>query len=147
MKTSRSAFWDTSAIVPLCCVQTFSVEARKVNRRFSDPVIWWGTPVEMKSAFDKLKNTAALTSKQLADALRLWKRFRLKTRSMIPYERTLALAEEIPDRFQLRTLDAFQLAAALIWCNERPQNRAFVCADSKLARAAEDAGFKLISLG
>jgi hypothetical protein len=37
-----------------------------------------------------------------------------------------------------------QLAAALVWCNERPRRRVMVCFDERLAAAAEQAGFTLI---
>lgn len=44
----------------------------------------------------------------------------------------------------LRSADAFQLAAALVWCANRPRNRTFITMDDKLALAAEEAGFSLL---
>jgi hypothetical protein len=41
----------------------------------------------------------------------------------------------------LKALDAFQLAAALLWRNEKPRGRVFVCDDTDLAKAATKAGF------
>ena len=41
----------------------------------------------------------------------------------------------------LRAADAFQLAAALVWCKERPNRRLFVSFDNALADAAEAEGF------
>jgi len=43
-------------------------------------------------------------------------------------------------------LDSFQLAAALVWCQEKPRRRPFVTADERLAKAAEKAGFSEILL-
>jgi hypothetical protein len=60
---------------------------------------------------------------------------------MLPSERVRALAEELPDEYGVRSADALQLAAALVWCRERPKRRAFVCFEEKLARAAAEAGF------
>jgi len=34
-----------------------------------------------------------------------------------------------------------QLAAALVWCQERPRRRSFVCFDDRLSLAAEKVGF------
>lgn len=58
----------------------------------------------------------------------------------------LEIAIDLPETYAVRGLDAFQLAAALIWCKEKPRNRPFVCADVRLGRAASEAGFDLVSL-
>lgn len=145
MKT-EAAFWDSSAIVPVCCVQECSVSARRTYRKFKKPIIWWGTPIEMQSALRKLNQTGYLTKRQSIGALRLWAKFRANSHSVVLFEKTIELAEEIPEKFGLRALDAFQLASALIWCSERPRNRPFVCADKRLANAAGDAGFDVVEL-
>ncbi len=143
MRTER-AFWDTSAIVPLCCVQEFSAAARSTFRSFPKPAVWWGTSVEVRSAFARLKGLDALLRE--SDALRHWENFRAKAIQILPDEDLLARAESIPATFGLRALDAFQLAAALVWCSGRPKYRPFVCADNRLGDAATDAGFEVISL-
>jgi len=58
-----------------------------------------------------------------------------------PKIRVREIAETLPQIYGLRALDSFQLAAALVWCKEKPRNRPFVCYDDKLAKAAEKAGF------
>ena len=63
---------------------------------------------------------------------------------MTPSDRARNIAEGLPDVYGLRALDSFQLAAALVWCNEKPKNRAFVCHDSKLSAAAQTAGFTVV---
>jgi predicted nucleic acid-binding protein len=143
MRTER-AFWDTSAIIPLCCVQEFSPAARKIFRRFPEPAIWWGTPVEVRSAFQRLKSHDALPNERSAN--RHWNNYRAKAIEILPDGALLSVAESVPATYGLRALDAFQLAAALIWCNERPRNRPFICADSRLSEAAAAAGFDIVSL-
>ncbi len=143
MRTER-AFWDTSAVIPLCCVQEFSFAARRTFRRFPMPVLWWGTPVEVRSAFERLKNHNALPNER--NAIRHWSNFRAKATEISPNETLLAVAESIPAEYGLRALDAFQLAAAIIWCNERPRNRPFICADKQLCDAANVAGFDVVSV-
>jgi predicted nucleic acid-binding protein len=44
----------------------------------------------------------------------------------------------------LRSADALQLAAALVWCDESPQGDAFVCLDDRLAEAARREGFTVL---
>ncbi|MGD9590156.1 MAG: type II toxin-antitoxin system VapC family toxin [Pyrinomonadaceae bacterium] len=143
MRTER-AFWDTSAIIPLCCVQEFSLGARKAFRHFPKPAHWWGTPVEVRSAFERLKINDALPNER--NAIRHWNKFRAKAIQILPDEALLAIAESIPATYGLRSPDAFQLAAALVWCNERPRKRPFICADVRLGEAAGDAGFEVVSL-
>jgi hypothetical protein len=64
---------------------------------------------------------------------------------MMPSDKARSLAEGLPDAYGLRALDSFQLAAAaLVWCNEKPKNRVFICDDSKLSVAAQTLGFNLV---
>ena len=55
-------------------------------------------------------------------------------------------AETCLERHELRAADAFQLAAALVWCNEKPKNRAFLCRDLRLREAARHQGFSIVEL-
>src|SRR5207237_4335359 len=65
------AFWDTSALVPLCCAQTGpSSRSRGLFRHFKKPVVWWATPVEIRSALVRLKQDGDLTDRQVRDAIR-----------------------------------------------------------------------------
>lgn len=108
------------------------------------PAIWWGTPVEVRSAFERLKSHDALPNER--NAIRHWSNFRAKAIKVVPDDALLGVAESIPATYGLRALDAFQLAAALIWCDERPRNRPFVCADKRLGDAAGEAGFDVVLL-
>jgi hypothetical protein len=49
------------------------------------------------------------------------------------------------DRFPLKASDALQLAAALIWCKQKPRGRWFVCNERQLLAAATAAGFEVQS--
>jgi predicted nucleic acid-binding protein len=61
------AFWDTSALVPLCVQQQPSAAVRQMLQRYQIAV-WWATPVEMRSAFERLLRMGQLTG---ANTLRL----------------------------------------------------------------------------
>jgi hypothetical protein len=62
---------------------------------------------------------------------------------ILPTENLRSLAEELPDAHRLRAADAAQLAAALVWCRERPKQRPFVCFDERLRHAAGELGFRV----
>jgi len=145
MKTER-AFWDTSAIIPLCVLQETTVSARKANRIFTVKVVWWGTAVEVRSSLARLKRTGELEAPGFDVALHKWLQMNKRGHEIKPSQRLLDIAAELPDQFALKALDAFQLAAALAWCGERPRKRPFVCADKRLGDAAERAGFDVVSL-
>ena len=140
------AFWDTSAILPLCCSQIFTTQSKKWLRKYPKIVIWWGTSVELGSGLARLKRDGHLTEKEKIKALRLWEKLRKTTRIVSPVERVVELANDLPENYGLRALDSFQLAAALVWCQEKPRRRPFVTADECLAKAAEKAGFREILL-
>ncbi len=146
MKTEL-AFWDTSALAPLCCLQPgLSSRSRILWRQFKQPVIWWGTQVEALSALTRLRQDGKLTQRELHNAIRKWEILEQVVREINPTEQVRRLARTLPDQYQLRTLDAFQLAAALAWCQERPRRRPFICFDEKLALAASQAGFTVHQL-
>ena len=63
------AFWDTSAIVPLCCHQDASQELRGIARRIKRVAAWWGTPVEAQSAFSRLVREGKMTARGLKQAV------------------------------------------------------------------------------
>lgn len=64
---------------------------------------------------------------------------------IVPGEHLRGLAESFPERFGLRAGDAFQLAAALVWCGEQPRRRPFITLDERLGRAAVGLGFSVES--
>ncbi len=141
-----SAFWDTSAIVPLCVFQTATRSARRANMEFPTRMIWWGTVVEMRSSFARLKKAGELGESDFDIAAGKWLGIANRSRVIPPVAALLDIASELPEEHGIRALDAFQLAAALVWCNEHPRNRPFVCADKRLSAAAKDAGFDVIEV-
>src|ERR1041384_5262244 len=140
MKTKRkagSAFWDTGAIMPLCCQQNLSQSMRELWRETARVVVWWGTTVEVRSAISRLHSEGLLTAKVRQQAVARLEVLRQEWREMMPSDKVRGLAEGLPDAYGLRALDSFQLTAALVWCNEKPKSRVFGCDDSKLSAAAQ----------
>ncbi len=137
------AFWDTSAIVPLCTRQPANSVVRRLVGRDQRIVVWWGTLVEVRSALSRLIRQDVFTAQTHGEALKRLRALQMKWDEVLPTERLRALAEGLPDRFGLRAGDAFQLAAALRWCDERPRRRPFVCLDRRLGEAAAGLGFEV----
>jgi predicted nucleic acid-binding protein len=141
------AFWDTSALVPLCCAQAFSAQARRVRRQHPHIAIWWGATVEAYSAFNRLAQQGKLTARAQRAALNIWQGLEASARVVNPVDRVCELGRDLPAAYGLRALDSFQLAAALVWCQEKPQHRPFVTADLDLSQAAAQAGFSVLFVG
>lgn len=135
------AFWDSSAIVPLCCAQSATAQGRRLLADLGRIVAWWGTSVEARGAFARLVRDGDLTSGQRVKSIRLLDQLRRSWDEILPTEAVRVIAESLPDDYALRAGDAWQLAAALVWCRERPRRRPFVCLDKRLAEAASDIGF------
>ena len=66
---------------------------------------------------------------------------RLRWREILPVDRVRQIAEESCLRYEIRSADAFQLGAALVWCNRRAKSRNFISFDNQLIDAARAAGF------
>lgn len=139
-----AAFWDTSAIVLLCCRQPESSVARTLARRWRRMVVWWAMPVEARGAFARLAREGVITDAEREQALGRLRVLRQACAEIQPTEEVRSLAEDLPERHRLRAADAFQLAAALVHCGQRPSRRPFVCFDERLALAAMEAGFAVV---
>ncbi|HET9359118.1 MAG TPA: hypothetical protein VFO58_05185 [Vicinamibacterales bacterium] len=137
------AFWDASAIVPLCCSQQATTEGRRLRHELKRMVVWWGTPLEARSAFARLVREGELTSVERVKAIHLLRRLRTAWDEILPTEKLRTIAEELPDAHGVRAADAAQLAAALVWCRERPKGRPLVCFDDRLRAAAAALGFSV----
>jgi uncharacterized protein len=144
MKT-ETAFWDTSALVPLCCHQSATADARGLARRYGRMVVWWCTRVEAYGALARLRRDGALTDSGFGQALSRLSVLSQAWLEVLPVESVREPAEELLVRHAIRAADALQLAAALVWCQGRPRRRPFVCFDRKLGGAAAQIGFEVRS--
>lgn len=139
------AFWDTSALVPLCVQQQPSPAVRQLLAQHQIAV-WWATPVEMRSAFERLLRMGHLTIPEHSAAGARLETLRRAWRELQPGEALRAQAETFLTRYPLRAADALQLAAAWTWCSGQPQTCAFISADSHLLEAAQQAGFQIVAV-
>jgi uncharacterized protein len=140
-----AAYWDASALVPLCIHEDASRLARTHLRRFT-PVVWWGSTVEVHSAICRMLRAKEITgNERQGAALRLLMLSR-GWNEILPSEDLRELAMQLLDQYALRATDSLQLAAALVWCGQRPAKRNFICGDWRLSEAAEALGFSVLEL-
>jgi len=142
---SETAFWDTSALVPLCCHQAASAGARRMARRYDRMVVWWGTRVEAFGALARLRREGSLsddafqqTVERLSVLSRAWA-------ELLPVESVREQAQELLAKYSIRAADSFQLSAALVWCQGHPRSRTFICFDERLGEIASRIGFEVKS--
>jgi predicted nucleic acid-binding protein len=110
------------------------------------PVVWWASLVEVHSAICRLHRAREISDQRKQGALSGLRLLARGWREVLPDDSIRELAAASLDKYRLRASDSFQLAAALTWCQMRPANRAFVCADRRLAQAAGAAGFSVLEL-
>jgi predicted nucleic acid-binding protein len=140
-----TAFWDSSALVPLCIQESTSRQVRSHLRKFA-PVVWWASAVEVHSAVARLHRSGAVNDMEKQGAVSRLALLRRGWREILPDDALRELASRLLDVYALRASDSLQLAAALTWCQQRPAQRRFISGDQRLCDAAEVAGFVVIAL-
>jgi predicted nucleic acid-binding protein len=140
-----TAFWDSSALVPLCVHEATSRRAQAQLKKFM-PVVWWGSLVELHSAIARLYRLGDLKDVEKQGALSRLDLLSRGWREILPGDHVRDLARRLLETHELRAADSLQLAAALTWCQQRPAKRDFVCADQRLSKAAMAAGFSVLEL-
>src|SRR5262245_21412182 len=143
---SVPAFWDSSAIIPLCCQQPQSTAARQSARVYNTQIVWWGTIIETFSGIYRLTGESGLTVKEGQAAVKALESLQHKWNEILPSDEVRRTAERLLRMHPLRVADALQLASALVWCGAYPSGRVFICADARLSDAADKEGFKVIRL-
>jgi predicted nucleic acid-binding protein len=140
-----TAFWDASALVPVCVNEAASRQVRSYLRRFA-PVVWWGSLVEVHSAICRLHCEREISDQEKHGAVGRLQLLSGAWREVLPNDQVRALATQMLDKHSLRAADSMQLAASLVWCEQRPPRRNFICGDRRLALAASAVGFSVLEL-
>ncbi len=137
-------FWDASALVPVILPEQRSMEIAALLVEDAAPAIWWASPVECASAICRRHREKAISIQQRDEGLD-------RLREILPAIRIVPATGPVRERavrllrsHPLRSADAQQLAAALIWCEEKPAGQDFVCLDQRLRESAEREGFRTL---
>ncbi len=137
-------FWDTSAIVPLLVIEPSTETAKSILTGDSSVVVWWGTRTECVSALDRQIREGSLHLEDELQARQVLQQLAGVWSEVQPSELLRGTAERLLAVHPLKAADAFQLAAALHWCERQPTNRHVISFDSRLREAAYKEGFTIL---
>ena len=137
-------FWDTSALIPLCLQESQTVLLKKLAQEDESIVAWWGSPVECLSALARLRREDALSTAEEEQAQTVLRALMTTWTEVEPSGLVREQAGRVLRLHPLQAADAFQLAAALMWCQGDPIHHAFICLDQRVRDAARREGFHLL---
>jgi predicted nucleic acid-binding protein len=135
-----SAFWDASALVPLCVRQGITPSVVGLYESYH-VVIWWATPVDIASALARLVRIKEISTSEYAKARQVAVALADEWSVIQPSNAVRDHATRLVHRYDLKAADAMQLAAALDWCENAPRGEIFLTADQRLREAAVLSGF------
>jgi len=134
------AYWDSSALIPLCVPQPQSIRAIELYKSFN-VVTWWVTKVEMISGLTRLERMGQISRDQFLLGKQLaWE----IEQDWVPVRSSAGIAPlacALLEAHPLRAADALQLSAAFEACGHEPPGYVFVTADQRQAEAARRSGF------
>ena len=109
---AERAFWDSSGIVLLCANQRSTAIARRIRIQTGAMAIWWGTPLEVQSAFHRLRRERFLSQAELAIALKRLSFISDAALEVSPSESVRDLAASLLAEHDLRAADGLQIGRA-----------------------------------
>lgn len=137
-------FWDSSAIIPLCLREANTSIMKSLLKADEDMVVWWATRVECLSALSRRKREGSLPEESEQKAGSILHVLAVGWSEVQPTEVLRRRAERLIAVHPLRSVDAFQLAGALVWAQDSPQGLEVVCLDRNLREAARKEGFSVV---
>jgi predicted nucleic acid-binding protein len=137
-------FWDTSAVVPLCVIEPRSGTAKSILTRDPSIVVWWATRTECVSGLARQRREGTLRIEDEREARQVLERVADVWIEVQPSQMLRGTAEQLLGVHALRAADAFQLAAALHWCQRQTTNKELVSFDNRLREAGHKEGFTLL---
>ncbi|HNQ86119.1 MAG TPA: type II toxin-antitoxin system VapC family toxin [Deltaproteobacteria bacterium] len=137
-------FWDSSAIIPLCVQDENTAAMREIAMHDDMIVTWWGSVVECRSAFSRLRREAVISMKEEDQLIRLLDMLASSWMEILPVDEVRTIATRLLLAHPLRAADSLQLAAALVWAGKVPRDHTVVCLDNRLRDAARKEGFRIL---
>jgi uncharacterized protein len=138
------SFWDSSALIPLVVDEPASSSTRSLLRANDVPVVWWASPVECASALERRRRAGQMRHRERTYSERLLSQLAAVWVEVQPSQAVRERALRLLRSHDLRAADALQLASALVWAEEQPSVRTFVCLDERLREAARQNGFTVL---
>jgi predicted nucleic acid-binding protein len=137
-------FWDSSALVPLLLAESRSDALTRLASADRELTIWWGAPIECCSALCRRDRESPLPKGSFDRAMSRLRAIVEDSDVVAPTQDVRDAAIRLLPRHPLRSGDAQQLAAALIWCEGKPDGETLVCLDDRLREAARREGFRIL---
>jgi len=137
-------FWDASAIIPLLADEPSRARMLELLEADEEIVAWWGTPVEITSAFARREREGLISAAQAEAGLAVVRQLADAWHEIVPSDAVRRTAERLLRTHPLRAADSLQLAAALIAADHDSTTLDFVCLDARLSAAARREGFRVI---
>ena len=136
-------FWDSSAILPLLLDERTSASVAAVYEDDERQIVWCLTEVEAVSALARRERQGGrpVDVERARTTLKILSE-RWEEVTSVESVRTRAI--RLLGTHGLRAADALQLAAALVFCDERTESLPFVCLDDRLAEAARKERFPVL---
>jgi predicted nucleic acid-binding protein len=134
------AFWDTSALLPLCVLQPQTAAAISLTGRYQI-VAWWAAEVELLSGLTRLRRMGMIDSGQFDGGKLHAERLVRSWFSIHESKSITAAACSLLELYSLRAADALRLAASLEACQRQPAQYVFITGDQRQADAARQTGF------
>ncbi len=103
--------------------------------------VWWGTRIECASALSRRIREGGPNSAAEVQARTVFDRLAGSWSEIQPTDRVSSLAQRLLAVHLLRAAEALQLASALVWTEDSPHERLFLCLDSRLRQAARKERF------
>jgi predicted nucleic acid-binding protein len=107
-------------------------------------VVWWATRSECVSAFIRQTREGSLRIEDERLSRQVLVQLAHAWTEVQPSELLRTTAERLLAVHALRAADAFQLAAALHWCQRQTTNKDLVSFDTRLRDAAYKEGFTIL---
>lgn len=129
-------YWDTSALIPLVVEEDRSPEMKELFQDDPEVATWWGTRVECASAIRRREREGGLDSEEANRASLLLETLAKDWAEVVPGLELRATASRLLAVHPLSAGDALQLAAAIRWATEIPNEAEVITLDERLKDAS-----------
>ncbi|HEX9303660.1 MAG TPA: type II toxin-antitoxin system VapC family toxin [Thermoanaerobaculia bacterium] len=136
-------FWDSSAVLPLLLDEGRSSDVLDLYDLDPQQTVWCLTEVEVASAIARKVRDGMIPVRENAARSQLGI-LSARWEEVTSLQAVRARALRLLSTHSLRAGDALQLAAALVFCDERTESLPFVCLDDRLADAARKERFPVV---
>ena len=136
-------FWDTSALIPLMLDEPESGRMRQLLAEDDSIATAAITPIEIASVLWRRRHAGRLRVDEHHEADVLFAELSARWNEVAYTSLTVETSLDVITRHPLRTLDAMQLAAAIVLI-DAPLHIAFVTLDKNLAPAARAEAFTVL---